>query len=127
MSARDVIDELVAAMKAKDLDATMDRIAEDAIYFWSNGSAHFGKPAIATAMQVNFDSIAHDDYRKIDVTWLVQSEDIAVCVFKFEWTGEIDGTAASGEGRGTLVLRRDDGPWRVVHEHLSAGQWKRRP
>ena len=63
MSPGDVVDDLVAAMRAKDLNATMDRIAEDAIYFWSNGSAHFGKRAIATAMQVNFDSIAHDDYR----------------------------------------------------------------
>jgi hypothetical protein len=45
-------------------------------------------------------------------------------VFEFEWTGEIDGVASSGRGRGASVLRRVDGEWRTVHENLSQGAWK---
>jgi len=116
--------ELVAAMNAKDLEATLERIADDAVYFWSNGAAYFGKPQIAAAMKRNFEAIENDTYRKIDVTWLAQSDTVAACAFRFEWTGEIDGKAVSGNGRGTSVLRRDGHRWRVVHEHLSAGSWK---
>jgi ketosteroid isomerase-like protein len=115
---------LVAAMNAKDLEATLERIADDAVYFWSNGSAYFGKAQIAAAMKRNFEAIDNDTYRKIDVTWLARSDTVAACAFKFEWTGEIDGKAVSGKGRGTSVLRRDGDHWRVVHEHLSAGEWK---
>jgi ketosteroid isomerase-like protein len=113
---------LVAAMNAKDLEATLERIADDAVYFWSNGSAYFGKPQVATAMKRNFETIENDTYRKIDVTWLARSKTVAACAFK--WTGEIDGKTVSGKGRGTSVLRRDGERWRVVHEHLSAGGWK---
>ncbi|MFI4976518.1 MAG: YybH family protein [Caulobacterales bacterium] len=124
MSTDDFTQDLVAAMNGKDLEATMERIADDAVYFWSNGSAYFGKADIAVAMERNFDTIKNDTYHKVDVTWLAQSPDVAACAFKFEWTGEVDGKAVSGRGRGTSVLRRNDGQWRVVHEHLSAGRWK---
>ncbi len=38
--------------------------------------------------------------------------------------GEIDGVPASGRGRGTSVLKRVNGEWRIVHENLSQGRWR---
>jgi ketosteroid isomerase-like protein len=116
--------ELVRRMRAKDLEGTLELIADDAVYFWSNGSAMFGKPAIAVGLKANFDGIQNDTYDVSDITWLVESDEVAVCVFMFQWTGEIDGTRAEGRGRGASVLRRIDGEWRTVHEHLSNGAWK---
>ncbi|HEY1708830.1 MAG TPA: nuclear transport factor 2 family protein [Rhizomicrobium sp.] len=113
--------ELVRRMNAKDLAGTMELIADDAVYFWSNGSAMRGKAAIAAAMQANFDSIRNDTYETLDVTWLVQTDEVAVCVFRFRWTGEINGMQTSGKGRGASVLKRVDGAWRTVHENLSQG------
>ena len=118
--------EMVRRMNAKDVAATMEMIADDAVYFWSNGSAMFGKAAIAEAMQANFDGIADDTYDVADVTWLAESEDIAACVFSFHWTGKVDGKEVSGRGRGATVLRRINGAWRIVHENLSQGRWKPR-
>jgi ketosteroid isomerase-like protein len=116
--------ELARRMNAKDLEGTLELIADDAIYFWSNGSAMFGKTAIAEGFKENFASIQNDTYEKTDITWLARSDDIAACVFEFRWTGEIDGKPASGRGRGASVLRRIDGEWRTVHENLSYGAWK---
>ena len=76
--------ELVRRMNAKDLPGTMELIADDAIYFWSNGSAFFGKPAITEAMRANFDGIQNDTYETLDVTWLVDTPDVAVCVMPFK-------------------------------------------
>jgi uncharacterized protein (TIGR02246 family) len=118
--------EMVRRMNAKDLAATMELIAEDAVYFWSNGSAMFGKPAIAEAMRANFDGIADDTYDVADVTWLAETDDVAACVFSFHWTGRVDGKDVSGRGRGATVLKRVAGEWRIVHEHLSQGQWRPR-
>ena len=111
-------------MNAKDLEGTLELIADDAIYFWSNGSALFGKAAIAEGLRRNFAGIQNDTYETLDVTWLIESDDVAACVYRFRWTGEIDGRPAEGAGRGTTILRRIDGDWRTVQEHLSAGAWK---
>ena len=116
--------ELVRRMQEKDLAGTLELIADDAVYFWSNGSAMFGKSAIAEGLKRNFDAILNDTYDIFDVTWLVESDQVAVCIYRFEWTGEINGFPARGEGRGASVLRRIDGKWRTVHENLSQGSWK---
>ena len=119
--------ELVRRMNAKDLEGTLAMIADDAVYFWSNGSAMFGKDAIGAALQANFTSIANDVYETLDVTWLVETDDIAVCVFAFRWRGDVDGAPASGAGRGASVLKRVKGAWLTVHENLSAGRWRQTP
>ena len=111
-------------MRAKDLDATLALIAEDAVYFWSNGAALFGRTAIAEALTENFAAIDQDTYDVDDVVWLAESRDVAACVFRFQWTGEMDGERVSGRGRGATVLRRDESGWRVVHENLSNGAWR---
>jgi len=66
-------------------------------------------------------------YEVKDLTWVVDQPDAAVAVFRFEWSGEVDGAPASGRGGGASVLKRIDGQWRTVHEHLSPGRWRSRP
>ena len=70
--------EMVRRMRGKDLPATMELIADDAVYFWSNGAAMFGKPAIEAAMKTNFDAFVGDTYDIHDVTWVAESDDVAV-------------------------------------------------
>ena len=47
MTPEEYNQELYRRMNAKDLDGTLELIADDAVYFWSNGSSMFGKAAIA--------------------------------------------------------------------------------
>jgi ketosteroid isomerase-like protein len=126
MTPAETKQEMVRRMNAKDLPGTMALIADEAVYFWSNGSAMFGKPAIEAAMRANFEGIADDSYEVADVTWLAETDEVAACVFRFQWTGKVDGREVSGRGRGASVLKRIDGAWRVVHENLSQGAWKPR-
>jgi ketosteroid isomerase-like protein len=116
--------ELVRRMSAKDLAATMELIADDAVYFWSNGAAMFGKDEIAEGLKTNFAGIEDDTYDVHDVVWLAEDAETAACVFRFEWTGMMNGQAVSGRGRGATVLKRVAGQWRVVHENLSQGRWR---
>ena len=111
-----------AAANRHDLKTILEMTADDAIFWFSDRSAHVGKDAIARAIQTNFDAIKNEQYRITDLTWLAASEDIAACVYKFRWSGEVAGKAASGGGRGTSLLRRIDGQWRLAHEHLSSGK-----
>lgn len=110
-----------AATNAHDLAGTLGLIADDAIYLFSDRSSHIGKKAIGEALEANFNSISSETYRIHEIRWLAAAQEIAACVYRFEWSGEIDGKPASGSGRGTTVLRRIEGNWRVAHEHLSRG------
>jgi uncharacterized protein (TIGR02246 family) len=110
-----------AATNAHDLDATLALVADDAVYLFSDESSHIGKAAIGDALRANFGAISNETYRIADLRWLAVSDEVAACVYRFEWSGEIDGKPAAGSGRGTSVLRRIDGSWRVAHEHLSRG------
>ena len=105
-----------------DLDALLELIADDAIYLFSNQSSHIGKNAIRAAIQANFDAIEDETYRILHLKWLASSEDVAACAYEFEWSGKMGGKPASGHGRGTTVIRRTGGEWKVAHEHLSSGR-----
>jgi uncharacterized protein (TIGR02246 family) len=44
---------------------------------------------------------------------------IVLAVGKYEFTRSVDGRLAAFPARFTLVLRRDNGEWRVLHHHSS--------
>ena len=107
--------------RSRDLAGLLELVDEAAIFWFSTETAHVGKPAVEAAIRANFEAIQDDTYEPYDLEWLVETEDAAVCVYGFRWTGVVDGRAASGSGRGTSVLARRNGRWLIVHEHLSRG------
>ncbi len=60
--------------------------------------------------------------RSVDALLALIADDAALCVYEFDWSGEISGKPASGSGRGTTEMRCDDGAWRIIHKHLSRGR-----
>ncbi len=56
-----------AAMNARDLDAALKLIADDAVYLFSNQASHIGKEAIRNAIQANFETIKNEIYRVQDI------------------------------------------------------------
>ncbi len=64
-------------------------------------------------------------YRSVIVSvlaWLIKSDEFALCVYEFDWSGEINGRPVAGGGRGTTAIARMGDKWQVVHEHLSQGR-----
>jgi ketosteroid isomerase-like protein len=121
MSPAEFMRAYETVLNAHDLDGTLALIADDAVFLFSNETSHVGKAAVAVAIGANFDAIKLETYRVSGLRWLAESDDVAVCIYQYHWAGEIGGQAMIGGGRGTNVLRRDDGAWRIVHEHLSRG------
>jgi ketosteroid isomerase-like protein len=122
MSPTEFMRTYEAAANAHNLDKTLELIADDAIYLFSDQSAHIGKRAIRKAVEFNFNSIKNEKYKIEHLVWLAASKEVAACVYEFNWSGEIEGRFVTGGGRGTTVLRYVDGNWRVAHEHLSRGR-----
>ena len=85
---------------------------------FSNGAVHVGMAAVRAAFEKNFAAIQDEEYRISNVHWVVRSQEFAVYLFDFEWSGLIGGREARGAGRGTSVLIRDGDDWKLLSEHL---------
>lgn len=107
------------ANNSHDIDRVVPLIAEDAVYWFSDGS-YQSLGEIAEAIERTFGAIRDETYEIKDLEWVVLTADHSVCRYRFFWTGVIDGQPRSGEGRGTNVIVKRDGVWKMQHEHLSS-------
>lgn len=108
-----------SANNSHDIDRVVPHIAEDATYWFTDGS-YRGINAIRAAIERTFTAIQDETYEIEDLEWIAQGDDVAVCRYRFAWAGEVNGVRKSGAGRGTNVIVKRDGAWRILHEHLSA-------
>jgi ketosteroid isomerase-like protein len=115
----DLIEEYGRQMNTHRFEAVAPLIDQRALFWFSDGSTHEGLGAIREAFERNWRAIRNEVYRIEDVRWLAREDSVAVCVYRFRWEGETHNGYRSAEGRGTSVLCRADGVWRVRHEHLS--------
>jgi ketosteroid isomerase-like protein len=122
LTAEAFIKQYERTTNSHDLEATLSLIDEEAIYLFSNETVHVGKEAIKKAIGRNFEAIQDEEYSIANLTWVAKTQEVAVCVYDFAWSGTVNGEPASGSGRGTSVLKRSGENWKVVHEHLSKGR-----
>ncbi|MCW8375883.1 YybH family protein [Streptomyces justiciae] len=111
--------EYERANNSHDIERVVPFIAEDATYWFSDGS-YQGIEEIRSAIEKTFMKILDEVYEVRDLEWPVLTPDVAVCRYRFAWTGVVDGEPRSGQGRGTNVIVRRAGRWRMLHEHLSS-------
>jgi ketosteroid isomerase-like protein len=122
MTPAEFIREYETSGRTGGLEYTLSLIDDNAVYWFSDGTSHVGKDAIARAIRRNFEAIKDETYKISDIVWVAQSSDVAACIYRFVWSGVIGGAPAAGSGRGTSVLVRRGDSWVVAHEHLSKGR-----
>src|SRR5258708_23214400 len=94
-TAADCLAAFEAALSRADLDAAMALLSDDVVFFYSNGSAHFGKSAVRAAIKANFDSIKDDTYTTHAHICVPQSDLAAACTYPFDWPATMHGTPLS--------------------------------
>ena len=123
-SPQDCTAEFTAALIRQDIDAALRLVAEDVVFFYSNGAFIRGGDAFASLMTSSWKLVSNYEYSSSGATWIAQSETFAAVIYSFAWSGEARGENVSGAGRGTRILHRDpERGWLIVHEHLSSGQF----
>ncbi|MGW2571504.1 YybH family protein [Streptomyces sp. NPDC001537] len=115
----DFMGEYERANNSHDISRVVPFIAEDAVYWFSDGS-HRGIEQIRTAIEKTFARILDEVYEVRELEWPVLTADVAVCRYLFAWTGVVNGELRSGRGRGTNVIVRRSGELKILHEHLSS-------
>ena len=121
MSPEEFLKEYETSTAKHGLDYTLHMIDDEAVYWFSDGTQHVGKEAVVAAIRHNFEAIKNEKYAINDVKWLIKTDEVAVGIFHYAWSGLVNDLPASGEGRGSIVIKRYGGSWRITHEHLSKG------
>jgi ketosteroid isomerase-like protein len=110
--------EYERATNSHDFRKVAPLLAEDAIYWFSDGS-FVGVEAIGKAFEATWAKIKNEAYRITNVKWISFTGSSAVCVYGFRWAGVVDGRKQAGAGRGTNVVAKFNNEWKMLHEHLS--------
>lgn len=106
------------ALASQDWGQVEPLVHAEACVTFSNGTVHKGKAEVRKAFEHNFSLIKDETYSMRDVHWVLKNDLTAVYLFEFNWSGIINGKPAQGAGRGTSVLIKEDGAWRLLVEHL---------
>jgi ketosteroid isomerase-like protein len=106
------------AANRRDFANAMPLIADSAEFWFTNGTFK-GKAEIQKAFEDTWVTIKDETYTISNVQWVATNYWVSACTYIFKSDGMVDGKRQIYEGKGTNVLARLDGSWRVVHEHLS--------
>lgn len=118
MTPDDFLRQYEHALRSQQWSRVAPLIHENACVTFSTGQVHKGKPAVQRAFESNFSSIEGERYEISNVHWGLRDEQVAACLFDFQWAGRVEGREAHGAGRGTAVLVRDGESWQLLVEHL---------
>lgn len=117
MTPDDFLQKYESALATQDWAQVEPLMHPDVSVTFSSGT-YRGKSAVEPAFKKNFALIKDERYSISDVHWVSKDISYAVCMYNFQWSGLIDGKPASGRGRGTAVLKNENGSWLLLAEHL---------
>lgn len=120
MKPEDFITAYSSALATQEWKHVEHLIHTDACVTFSNGSVNKGISEIKWAYERNFSIIKSEQYAISNIHWVNKTDETAIYLFEFNWTGSIDGQLVSGKGCGTAVIIYDGNNWKLLVEHLSA-------
>lgn len=117
MTPDDFLQKYESALATQDWAQVEPLIHADVCVTFSSGT-YFGKAEVKQAFSKNFAIIKDERYSISNVHGVIKDLSFAVCIYNFQWSGQIGGKPASGRGRGTAVLKNEEGSWLLLVEHL---------
>ncbi len=111
------LDAYEEAANSRDFKKVSSFIADNAEFIFTNGTFR-GKPEIRKAFEDTWSKILDEKYSLSKVNWTKIGYRNAICEYRFKSDGIVNGERQVYEGSGKNYLRRIDGNWRIIKEHL---------
>lgn len=118
MTPEEFIQAYEQALATQNWSNVEPLVHENVCVTFSSGTVHKGKSQVKSAFEKNFSLIKEETYSISNLHWVMKGSETTVYLFDFQWSGIINDKPASGMGRGTSVLIRDGGQWKLLVEHL---------
>lgn len=106
-----------------DFNNVRPLLDQDMVYRFSDGSYNSIED-LEQAFVRTRNTIQDEVYWLKDIKRIVLEENIAVCLYTFIWKWMIDWSFSEWSWRWTNVLRKRNGKWYMLHEHLSVPEEK---
>ena len=118
MQPEDVLKQYETRINLHVFDDLAPLISDEAVFWFSDGS-HSGIDEIRAAFEQTWNNIQDEAYWLEGLKWIAKGDRTASCTYSFHWKEMSGDNPASGNGRGTTVLRKEADAWKIIHEHLS--------
>ncbi|MFS8159320.1 MAG: DUF4440 domain-containing protein [Candidatus Roizmanbacteria bacterium] len=105
------------AANSRDFTKVNPLIAEKAVFTFTEGVFE-GKEAIKKAFEDTWQIIRKEKYSVTDVKWIKKGYRNAVYEYIFKSDGWVKGKRQVRKGKGTNILKRMSGSWRILKEYL---------
>jgi uncharacterized protein (TIGR02246 family) len=114
-------EEWFRSASAKDLDATMSRIADDVVSFEHEAPLRYvGIDAVREVCRQGFEVMRGELQVELHDLQVIVRDDIAVTWALNRMVAEEPGRPrVELWSRGTRVLQKLDGQWKLIHQHVS--------
>jgi len=115
------LEEFETLAEREDFALIREMIDEHAFFRFNDGD-FVGRPAIQAAFERTWrgdPTVVKARFYLSDIVVLTVDERTATATYTYTWEGSQGDRAFTVRGRGTRVLVRDGGGFRIVHEHLS--------
>ncbi|WP_221627095.1 nuclear transport factor 2 family protein [Pontibacter sp. Tf4] len=111
----------VAATNSHNFANVQPLLQPGAVY-WFNKKESRGLPEIEAGFNESWNYLPDEVYGIENITWLSIDKRSATCIYIYTYQGTHNGKPVQGKGRGTTILVKENGNWRIAHEHLSIPQ-----
>lgn len=105
------------AANSCDFNNVARLIDDNAVFIFTNGMFE-GIEAIRKAFEDTWAKIKNEKYSISDIVWTKKGYRNAICTYSFKSDGVVNGKRQVYEGFGENTLKRIDGNWQIVKEHL---------
>ncbi len=118
MTYQSALTQYIEATNTHNFEKVEQLLHPNAVYWFTNKSCTTMEE-IRAFFENAWDTIKEEVYSAKDVQWIAVDESSATCLYTFQYQGYMNGEFISGSGRATNVFVKEEGKWKLIHEHLS--------
>ncbi|MCM3620294.1 nuclear transport factor 2 family protein [Sutcliffiella horikoshii] len=118
MTYQSALTQYIEATYTHNFEKVEQLLHPNAVYWFTNKSCTTMEE-IRAFFENAWDTIKEEVYSAKDVQWIAVDERSATCLYTFQYEGYMNGEFISGSGRATNIFVKEEGKWKLIHEHLS--------
>lgn len=118
MTYQSALTQYIEATNTHNFEKVEQLLHPNAVYWFTNKSCTTMEE-IRAFFENAWDTIKEEVYSAKDVQWITVDERSATCLYTYQYEGYMNGEFISGSGRATNVFVKEEGKWKLIHEHLS--------
>ena len=118
MDVKNTLQAYINATNTHEFEQVKKYLSKKAIFMFSDQTCT-NMEDIQQYFERAWTMIEQEVYSISNVQWLYIHDTSATCIYTYHYEGYNQGQFVKGSGRATNVFVKENGTWKLIHEHLS--------